>query len=802
MYHEYPYTTYFHDIDKMCACLRQIGYRLEVDANALKLIDSKGNVISTVTISYAEKALTDVDGTAIKSYLLNASTGETTLVLTKGNGQATVLTIPFATKAEKDVLGKDLTAYAYALSVVGDKLAITRGDGTTYEVTVPFATKASTDTNGKDIKTYAATLAVDGTNLVLKDSENRELARLTAPYATSALNDADGDEIASTYAATLEAGATNVTLKAKDGSTLSTITVPFATKAATDQQGNSFLSDYAEKIVIDGDGKRIGLEAHDGTRLATITVPFATEATNATNAVQSVAIQGDQIVFTTYGGQSFTITSPYSVKAQKDDAGNTIKTTYVARVENNASTGAIEFYDATGTLITSLTPTVTAATTDNYGNNIADYIKQIVASASSDYVTVTHGDGTVDTITINYATKAWKDTNNNVIKNTYIKRLACVEDVQDNHYKLVAYNGDTPEAELFRIELVAYMAQRAIGDENGINISQKNAAQDQRMSDIENSIANIKLTKLYNGSTLIEEASLGDHLEYDSTTNKINVVDTFKMYNESQVAITKSAEIDTYSTPYRYYTSDFPSFTVGNYYRFRTYGTLIHAYDIVPFVDDRTNPTTTVNIDCSDINEDLGNVIFKVTAINGGTVTAIGYKDWPTEKEYYDELGIGEMIEVEDGKIRADIPSPTQNTFNYVLRPKYVSGKYKYVLDRNEYIYSGTCNFTDDPNTSSDIVWNNDTPALSDLYLEARNYLLQVNNAPPVCLSINCDLNDQYQRVMLRPQYIFSDPNTYISMVYFSGIVYDWNGVATLYGIQLMNGASSVQMTKTTLTHS
>ena len=54
MYHEYPYTTYFHDIDKMCKCLRQIGYRLEVDANALKLVDSQGNVISTVTISYAE----------------------------------------------------------------------------------------------------------------------------------------------------------------------------------------------------------------------------------------------------------------------------------------------------------------------------------------------------------------------------------------------------------------------------------------------------------------------------------------------------------------------------------------------------------------------------------------------------------------------------------------------------------------------------------------------------------------------------------------------------------------------------
>ena len=495
MYKEYPYTTYFHDIDAMCECIKKVGYRLEVDADALKLIDSKGNVISTVTISYADKALTDVDGTPIKSYILDAAVGETTLVLTKGNGNAITLTIPYSTKAKEDVLGKDLTAYAYALSAVGDKLAITKGDGTTYEVTVPFAVKASTDVNGKDLTTYAATLSVDGDNIVLKDSANRELARITAPMAIKAFSDADGDEIASTYAATLEAGTTTIVLKAKDGNTLSTITVPFATAALTDNQGNGFLGSYAANLVVDGDGKRIGLESKNGTRLATITVPFATEATNATNAVQTVQVQGDQIIFTTFGGQSFTITSPYSVKAQKDDAGNTIKTTYIARVANNANTGAIEFYDAVGNLITSLTPTVTAATTDNYGNAIADYVKTILASASSDYVTVTHGDGDTEQITINYSTHAWKDTNENVIKNTYIKRLACIEDVNDGHYKLVAYNGDNPEAELFRIELTAYMAQRAIADENGVNINQKNIQQDNRMTSIENTIANLTYGK-------------------------------------------------------------------------------------------------------------------------------------------------------------------------------------------------------------------------------------------------------------------------------------------------------------------
>ena len=46
MYHEYPYTTYFHDIDKMCNACNKAGYRLEVSGDYLKLIDEKGNVIN------------------------------------------------------------------------------------------------------------------------------------------------------------------------------------------------------------------------------------------------------------------------------------------------------------------------------------------------------------------------------------------------------------------------------------------------------------------------------------------------------------------------------------------------------------------------------------------------------------------------------------------------------------------------------------------------------------------------------------------------------------------------------------
>lgn len=454
MYHEYPYTTYFHDIDKMCNMCKKLGYRLEVSGDYLKLIDAKGNVISNVQISYAEKALTDVDGKAIRSYLFEASTGETTLVFQKGDGSTTTLTIPYATKAKEDVYGVNLTSYLKTVQISGDKVHFTNGDGTSYELTMPYAIKASKDENGKQIDTYAATMAVDGNNIVLKDSENRELARITAPYALKALGDADGDTITTTYGATLETGTTTVTMKAKDGSVLSTITVPYATKALTDTQGNAFLSDYAEKIVVDGDGRRIGLEAHDGTRIATITVPFATLATDATNAIKTISVVGDQLIFTTHGGVSYSITVPYAVKAQKDDNGNTIKTTYIANVDNNPNTGALRFYDAVGNIIATLTPTVTRATEDSLGNFIYDYIQSVVADPQSDYIVFTHGDGDTDTITVPYSLRAWKDSLGQPIQNTYISNITIEEDEEEpGKFYLTGWNGDIPKAKIVEIPL-------------------------------------------------------------------------------------------------------------------------------------------------------------------------------------------------------------------------------------------------------------------------------------------------------------------------------------------------------------
>lgn len=466
MYFEYPHTTYFHDIDKMCHACHKAGYRLEVVGDYLKLIDGKGNVVSNVQISYSEKALTDVDGTPIRAYIVSAAAGESTLIFQHGDDSVTTITVPFSVKCKEDIYGVDLTSYLKTVQVSGDKVHFTNGDGTSYELTMPFSVKAATDINNKDLTTYAATLATDGNELVLKDSQNRELARITPNYALRALADDDGDPIESTYGNDLEDGTTTIRLRAKDGTLLDEITVPFSTASATDTDGNRFLSDYAEKIVVDGDGRRIGVEAHDGTRLATITVPFATLATDATNAIENVQIVGDQLIFTTHGGVNYSISVPWALKAQKDDNGNTIKTTYIANVDNDANTGALRFYDALGNIIVTLTPTVTQATEDNLGNVISDYIKAVVADPQSDYVVFTHGDGDTDTISVPYSLRAWKDSLGQPIQNTYLTLLTIEPDDNDpTKTNLVGWNGDIPKAKIFSICLNDYFGALAFKDD-------------------------------------------------------------------------------------------------------------------------------------------------------------------------------------------------------------------------------------------------------------------------------------------------------------------------------------------------
>lgn len=466
MIHNYPYTD-FHELnlDYLMKLAREsMGLHFEQADKFLKLVNAQGQEVSRAKIYYAETALTDDLGNNIDAYIISTSLQGDNIIFTKGNGEYTTVTIPYAVKASKDVNNIDLTSYIHGLSVAGDKLLITYGNGETASITVPYAVKASTDENGKSITTYVAELSTGNNKLIVKDGDGTTIAELTIPYATSALNDVDGDAIKSTYGTDLTTDTTTVQLRSKDGAIISTITVPYATKALSDDQGNNFRSNYGYNLAVDGN--KVALESHDGTTLNEITVPFAVLATDATNAIESVSISGDEIVFTTYGGNSYRITSPYAVKALKDNLNNTITTTYVASVTNDPDTGEISFFASDGSLISTLIPTLDSAIHDSYGNLIGDFVKEIIVNPQNNYVVVNHGTGDSDTLTINYATHAYKDTYENVIGNTYIRRLACEEDAQTGHYVIVAYNGEL--SELFRFEVLAYSAQT---DMNGKDLT-------------------------------------------------------------------------------------------------------------------------------------------------------------------------------------------------------------------------------------------------------------------------------------------------------------------------------------------
>lgn len=301
----------------------------------------------------------------------------------------------------------------------------------------------------------------------------------------------------------LELSGNQLLLKTLDGSTVSAVTVAYATEAGHAQTAtNATNATYATTAntatnatnatnashALTADSATTAGSATTATSATTAatateavhatsadTATTATNATHATNAdyaetTGNVEKAGNgvygfnsdvngNIWIDTENGSIFTTQIKKADKAVKDNLGNTINIHYVANVvEDN---GTLLFKNASGSTIASITPSSQTATEDSYGNTIADYIDTITAPSDSNYVTVTHGTGTAETLTVNYSNKAWKDTNGNVIKNFYIGSLEIVQDDDTGHYCLVCYNGDTPKAELFRTEINAYSAQIA-----------------------------------------------------------------------------------------------------------------------------------------------------------------------------------------------------------------------------------------------------------------------------------------------------------------------------------------------------
>lgn len=294
-------------------------------------------------------------------------------------------------------------------------------------------------------------LTVEGDKLQLKTLDGNTVSNVTIPYATEAGHAATATNATNSNVATTALNANQAT------NAVHALTADEATEAVHATTATTASNATTATTATNATNANHALTATNATHAGTADYALTTEAVeHADKAVETITISGDNILFTSYDGTTTTITVPYSVKANKDNRGNIISTTYIADVVDDE--GTLKFKDAEGNTVVSLVPSSVSASEDNYGNSIADYIKSIVSNADSNYVAVTHGDGTADSIIINYANTAWKDTNGHVIKNYYISSLEMVLD-DDGHYNLVAYNGDTPRAELFRTQIIATGAQ-------------------------------------------------------------------------------------------------------------------------------------------------------------------------------------------------------------------------------------------------------------------------------------------------------------------------------------------------------
>ena len=319
-----------------------------------------------------------------------------------------------------------------------------------HEINLDYIIKLVRENNGLH-------LDVSGNQLLLKTLDGTTVSSVTVHFAETAGHaDTATNATNATYATTASTAST-ATNASNAGHAL---TADSATTAGTAQTATTATTAGTATEAVHATTADTALTANTATRASTADYAETTgNVEHADNAIESVEISGDTVKFITYDGTETVITMPYAVKALKDSLGNEIKSTYIANVVDD--NGTLKFKDAEGNDIVSLVPSVESASNDSYGNLIADMIKTIAVSSNSNYVTVTHGTGTVDTLTINYSERAYKDTNDNVIKNTYIKSLAMVEDDNTGHYNLVAYNGDNPTAEIFRLELIAYRSQIA-----------------------------------------------------------------------------------------------------------------------------------------------------------------------------------------------------------------------------------------------------------------------------------------------------------------------------------------------------
>lgn len=304
-------------------------------------------------------------------------------------------------------------------------------------------------------QTMGLHLEISGNNLLMKSADGTVVSCVDVSHATQA----DLAALA-TRATTADAATTALTANYAT-SAGSAATADSATNAAHAATADTALTATTATSAATAENATYAATAGSASQATTATTATYAETTgnveHAANAFENVAANGLKTRFTRGNGTTVDIEIPFATKADKDAQNNTISASYVANVVDD--NGTLKFLNMLGQVLVSITPSSTSAETDSFGNTIANYIKEISVSDNDNYVTINHGDGTSDSILIPYSIAAWKDTNGNIIKNSYVKRLAVEIDPNDGKRKLVAYNGDNPEAEIFRIELNCYSSQ-------------------------------------------------------------------------------------------------------------------------------------------------------------------------------------------------------------------------------------------------------------------------------------------------------------------------------------------------------
>ena len=304
-------------------------------------------------------------------------------------------------------------------------------------------------------ETLGLHLEVVDNKLQLKNELGEIISNVTISYATEA-GHADSADSATTarnaqHATTADSATTAASATTATTADIATTAAHASTADSATEATHAATADQATRATLATSATEA---THAGTADYATSAGSATTAQSATSA--TTAATATEAAHATSADNATLATR--ATNAVNDENGNRLISNYISRVVAD-HTGILTFYAKDGSVLATITPVAQSATEDSEGNVISTAVYNVIQNSQSDYLIVEHGDGTSETITINYADKAWKDTANNIIKNVYFKRVEIVYDSQTSEPWLVFYNGEG--SEVARVQVVAVSAAYA-----------------------------------------------------------------------------------------------------------------------------------------------------------------------------------------------------------------------------------------------------------------------------------------------------------------------------------------------------